>query len=97
MQKEFLKGWWQMIRQKHGVSFSNALWFISLLLFVLTIVGLFTLDIKSAWRTLSWVLFGLICVLYFWHLFIQIPSEMFQKVKEDSKKLLKIESIQKQH
>lgn len=94
MQKQFICGWWEMIKEKHKLTPANALLWVSFILFIFTIIGII-IATNSNLHIISWILFGILCLCYLWYFFIQIPSEMFQKVRVESKDLLDLRNIQK--
>lgn len=93
MQKRYIKDWWKMIGKRHGLKWANVLWVISLLLFILTIIGVITMT--GSWRLASIVALVMVVLVYFWHFFIEIPSEMFEQVKESVRSLKMLEDSQK--
>ncbi len=97
MEKEFLAGWWKMFSKKHHVQASDLLWLISLIAFVLSVIGVFTLGDKENHFLRITSMVGLIIIgaVYLWHMAVQIPAEMFKEVREESKSLLDLQSTQK--
>lgn len=95
MQKQLIYGWWKVISQKHKVSLANFGWAVSVILFILTIIGIVTLDSNSVYLLPARILFGLLCILYFWYFFVQIPAEMFEQERLKSRGLLDLQSTQR--
>jgi len=97
MEKEFLAGWWKMFSKKHHVQASDLLWLISLIAFVLSVIGVFTIGDKENYFLRITSMVGLIIIgaVYLWHMGVRIPAEMFKEVREESKSLLDLQSTQK--
>ncbi len=96
-EREYLCGWCEMIKEEHHLHTSDILWLASLIVFAISILGTFTQDFTThpLLKSVSiggFVLFGL---LWLYHLVVQIPSKMFQKVRQESSDLLTLRNTQK--
>jgi hypothetical protein len=86
-----------MIGRKHHIQATDLLWLVSIIALVLSVIGVITLDgtQNHVLKTVSIIGLVLMGMLWGWHLFIQIPAEMFRDVKEESKDLLNLCSTQR--